>query len=105
MQKTIDETLYRRDKQKTYNLKNNLTPKALNKSLDNALSKNSVATYAQELSDRKAAEAKNRYLSKEEVENKIRESRKAMEAAAKDLDFIEAARLRDEIKSLQNQLK
>jgi excinuclease ABC subunit B len=105
MQKTIDETLYRRDKQQTYNLKNNLTPKALNKSLDNALSKNSVATYAQELSDRKAAEAKNRYLSKEEVEKKIRESRKAMEAAAKDLDFIEAARLRDEIKSLQNKLQ
>ena len=105
MQKTIDETLYRRDKQKKYNLKNNLTPKALNKSLDNALSKNSVATYAQELSDRKAAEAKNRYLSKEEVEKKIRESRRAMEAAAKDLDFIEAARLRDEIKSLQNILQ
>ena len=104
MQKTIDETLYRRDKQKKYNLKNNLTPKALNKSLDNALSKNSVATFAQELSDRKAAEAKNRYLSKEEVEKKIRESRRAMEAAAKDLDFIEAARLRDEIKSLQNLL-
>ena len=105
MQKTIDETLYRRDKQKKYNLKNNLTPKALNKSLDNALSKNSVATFAQELSDRKAAEAKNRYLSKEEVEKKIRESRRAMEAAAKDLDFIEAARLRDEIKSLQNILQ
>ena len=105
MQKTIDETLYRRDKQKKYNLKNNLTPKALNKSLDNALSKNSVATYALELSDRKAAEAKNRYLSKEEVEKKIRESRRAMEAAAKDLDFIEAARLRDEIKSLQNILQ
>ena len=105
MQKTIDETIYRRDKQQKFNLKNNLTPKALNKSLDNALSKNSVATYAQELSDRKAAEAKNRYLSKEEVEKKIRESRKAMEAAAKDLDFIEAARLRDEIKSLQNQLQ
>ena len=104
MQKTIDETLYRRDKHKKYNLKNNLTPKALNKSLDNALSKNSVATYAHELSDRKAAEAKNRYLSKEEVEKKIRESRRAMEAAAKDLDFIEAARLRDEIKSLQNLL-
>ena len=105
IQKTIDETLYRRDKQQTYNLKNNMTPQALNKSLDNALSKNSVATYAQELSDRKAAEAKNRYLSVEEIEKKIRESRKTMEAAAKDLDFIEAARLRDEIKSLQNQLQ
>ena len=102
MQKTIDETLYRRDKQQKYNQKNNLTPKALKKSLDNALSKNSVATYAKELGERKAAEAKNRYLSKEEIEKKIRESRRAMEAAAKDLDFIEAARLRDEIKSLQN---
>ena len=105
MQKTIDETLYRRDKQQTYNLKNNMTPQALNKSLDNALSKNSVATYAQELSDRKAAEAKNRYLSTAEIEKKIRELRKSMEAAAKDLDFIEAARFRDEIKSLQNQLQ
>ena len=105
MQKTIDETIYRRDKQQTYNLKNNMIPKALNKSLDNALSKNSVATYAQELSNRKATEAKNRYLSKEEIEKKIRKSRKSMEAAAKDLDFIEAARLRDEIKSLQNQLE
>ena len=105
MQKTIDETLYRRGKQQSYNLQNNMTPTALNKSLDNALSKNSVATYAQELIDRKAAEAKNRYLSKEEIEKKIRESRKAMETAAKDLDFIEAARLRDEIKSMQNQLQ
>ena len=43
--------------------------------------------------------------SKEEIEKKIRKSRKSMEAAAKDLDFIEAARLRDEIKSLQNQLE
>ena len=105
MQKTIDETIYRRDKQQAYNLKNNMIPKALNKSLDNALSKNSVTTYAQELSNRKATEAKNRYLSKEEIEKKIRKSRKYMEAAAKDLDFIEAARLRDEIKSLQNQLE
>ena len=105
MQKTIDETNYRRDKQHAYNLKNKITPTALNKSLDNALSKNSVATYAQELTDRKAAEAKNRYLTKEQIEKKIRESRKTMEKAAKDLDFIEAARLRDEIKSLKNQLE
>ena len=105
IQKTIDETNYRRDKQHAYNQKNKITPTALNKSLDNALSKNSVATYAQELTDRKAAEAKNRYLTKEQIEKKIRESRKTMEKAAKDLDFIEAARLRDEIKSLKNQLE
>ncbi len=105
IQKTIDETNYRRDKQHAYNQKNKITPTALNKSLDNALSKNSVATYAQELTDRKAAEAKNRYLTKEQIEKKIRESRKTMEKAAKDLDFIEAARLRDEIRSLKNQLE
>jgi excinuclease ABC subunit B len=105
MQKTIDETNYRRSKQQDYNLKNKLTPQALNKSLDNALSKNSVATHAQELADRKAAEAQNRYLSQEEIQQKIRDSRKAMENAAKDLDFLEAARLRDEVKSLQNLLR
>ncbi|NBS18229.1 MAG: excinuclease ABC subunit UvrB [Flavobacteriia bacterium] len=105
MQKTIDETNYRRSKQQDYNLKNKLTPQALNKSLDNALSKNSVATHAKELADRKVAEAQNRYLSQEEIQQKIRDSRKAMENAAKDLDFLEAAKLRDEVKSLQNLLR
>jgi excinuclease ABC subunit B len=104
MQKTIDETNYRRDKQMAYNKKHNLTPTALNKSLDNALSKNSVATYALELEARKAAEAETRYLTKPEIEQKIRTARKAMEVAAKALDFIEAARLRDEVKALQEQM-
>ena len=104
MQKTIDETNYRRDKQMEYNKKHNITPKALNKSLDSALSKNSVATYAQEKEARKAAEEKNRYLTKPQIEKKIRLLRKAMEEAAKSLDFIEAANYRDEIKSLKDQL-
>ena len=104
MQKTIDETNYRRDKQMEYNKKHNITPKALNKSLDSALSKNSVATYVQEKEARKAAEEKNRYLTKPQIEKKIRLLRKAMEEAAKSLDFIEAANYRDEIKSLKDQL-
>lgn len=104
MQKTIDETNYRRDKQMAHNKKHKLTPTALNKSLDNALAKNSVATHAQELEARKVAEEVNRYLTKPEIEKKIREVRKAMEQAAKSLDFIEAAKYRDEIKSLQEQL-
>ena len=104
MQKTIDETNYRRDKQMAYNKKHKLTPTALNKSLDSALAKNSVATHAQELEARKVAEEVNRYLTKPEIEKKIREVRKAMEQAAKSLDFIEAAKYRDEIKSLQEQL-
>ena len=104
MQKTIDETNYRRKKQMAYNTENKLTPKALNKSLDNALSRNSVVTYVQEREARKAAEAEHRYETPEELEQKIREIRKAMEKAAKELDFIQAAHLRDEIQSLQNQL-
>ncbi len=105
MQKTIDETNYRREKQIAYNTKNNITPKALNKSLDNVLSKNSVSTYSYELEALKAAEPESDYLTKPELEKKIREKRKLMEEAAKALDFIIAAKLRDEIKSYQNKLE
>ena len=105
MQKTIDQTNYRRNKQKAYNKKNKITPTALNKSLDNALSKNSVVTYGQELRERKAKKTNNFYLTKNQIDNKIRELRKEMETAAKELDFIEAARLRDEINSLKIRLE
>jgi len=105
MQKTIDETNYRRDKQNLYNKNNKIVPKALNKSLDSALAKNSISTNAKKLEDRKIAEEVNRYLTKPEIEKKIREVRKAMENAAKSLDFIEAAKYRDEIKNLQEQLQ
>ena len=104
MQATIDATEYRREKQTAYNVANNQVPTALNKSLDNALSNNSIATYAQEKEERKAAEEATRYLTKPQIEQKVRDTRKAMEKAAKELDFIEAARLRDEIKALQGQL-
>ena len=104
MQKTIDETTYKREKQIAYNTKHNITPKALNKSLDNALTKNSVSTYSYELEALKAAEPESEYLSKPELEKKIRENRKHMENAAKNLDFMEAARFRDKIKSYQVKL-
>lgn len=104
MQKTIDDTNYRREKQMAYNLKNNLEPKALNKSLGNALSGNSVATKYFEDKIAKAAEPESLYLSKPEIEKKIRETRKAMEKAAKDLDFMQAAKLRDEIQALQERI-
>ncbi|MFI1743508.1 excinuclease ABC subunit UvrB [Thalassobellus sediminis] len=105
MQKTIDETEYRREKQIAYNTKHNLKPKALNKSLDNALTKNSVSTYSYELEALKAAEPESEYLSKPELERKIKEKRKLMEEAAKALDFIIAAKLRDEIKSYQQKIE
>ncbi|MEO9481623.1 MAG: excinuclease ABC subunit UvrB [Maribacter dokdonensis] len=103
MQKTIDETAYRREKQIKYNTDNNVTPKALNKSLDNVLSKNSVSTYHFIKEELRAAEPDMDYLTKEQVEKLIKDKRKAMEKAAKELDFMQAAKLRDEIKSLQDQ--
>jgi excinuclease ABC subunit B len=103
MQKTIDETAYRREKQIKYNTENNLIPKALNKSLDNVLTKNSVSTYHFIKEELRAAEPDLDYMTKEQVEKRIKDKRKAMEKAAKELDFIQAAKLRDEIKSLQEQ--
>ncbi|RTE53220.1 excinuclease ABC subunit UvrB [Arenibacter aquaticus] len=103
MQKTIDETNYRREKQMAYNLEHKITPTALNKSLDSILAKNSVSTYHFEKEEMKAAEPDMMYLTSEQKEKMIRDKRKAMEKAAKDLDFLQAAKLRDEIKSLQEQ--
>jgi excinuclease ABC subunit B len=105
MQKTMDETEYRREKQIAYNIKHNLVPKALNKSLDSALSKNSVSTYRTELDAKIAAEPESDYLTQGELEKKIRENRKLMEQAAKALDFMEAARFRDEITACQSKLE
>jgi len=103
MQKTIDETNYRREKQINYNTKNNITPKALKKNLDSVLAKNSVSTYHFEKEELRAAEPDLEYLTKDQIEKMIREKRKAMEKAAKELDFMQAAKLRDEIKTLQKQ--
>jgi excinuclease ABC subunit B len=103
MQKTIDETLYRREKQENYNRKHGITPQALKKSLDNVLAKNSVSTFHFEKKERDAKEPDPAYLSKDQRDDLIRKKRKAMEQAAKELDFMEAARLRDEIKTLQEQ--
>ena len=105
MQKTIDETNYRREKQIAYNTAHNITPKALNKSLDSVLAKNSVSTYKTELDAKLAAEPESEYLTKSQLEKKIRERRKQMEQAAKALDFMEAARFRDEIVAYQEKLE
>ena len=105
MQKTMDETEYRREKQIAYNKENNITPKPLVKKFDSALIKKKLDIYEHETRpDLKAAEEEAEYLTKPQIEKKIREKRKAMEAAAKELDFMQAARLRDEIKLLQEKL-
>ncbi|WP_417887196.1 excinuclease ABC subunit UvrB [Zunongwangia sp.] len=108
MQKTMDETEYRRTKQINYNKAHNLTPKPLVKKLelDNSLIKQKLDVYEEGKKPAlKVAEEEGAYLSKGQIEKTIREKRKAMEAAAKDLDFMEAARLRDEIKIFQDKLK
>ncbi|UFH34016.1 excinuclease ABC subunit UvrB [Flavobacterium acetivorans] len=104
MQKTIDETNYRRTKQINYNTQNNVTPQALNKKIESAFTKNPLVDYELGYNLDNAAESVTEYLSKEEIEKRIREKRKSMEKAAKDLDFMQAAKLRDEIKKLQEQL-
>ena len=103
MQKTIDETNYRREKQTTYNKKNGITPKALNKNLDSTLAKNSVSAYHFEKQELRAAEPDLEYSTPDQRKKLIYKKRKAMEKASKTLDFMEAAKLRDEIKMLQEQ--
>lgn len=105
MQKTIDETNYRREKQIAYNAENNITPKPLNKSLANALAKSSFKTYKMEMEAKIAAEPVSEYLSKPQLEKKIRDARKQMEDAAKALDFMQAAKFRDEIEVYKKKLE
>ena len=98
MQKTIDETTYRRKKQMDYNKKHNITPTAIKKSLKNALTKNKEAEAAELI---RSNNKNQHFVNKKEVDKKIREIRKLMEVSAKNLDFLEAANYRDQIKELQ----
>ena len=104
MQRTIDETIYRRTKQINFNTENGITPQALNKKIDSAFTKNPLVEYELGHTLPAAAEPETAYLSKAELEKMIREKRKSMEKAAKELDFMQAAKLRDDIKKLQEQL-
>ncbi|SFJ41908.1 excinuclease ABC subunit UvrB [Myroides guanonis] len=101
MQKTIDETAYRREKQINYNTTHNLVPTALNKKISSELVKDN---YEIERKAMLAAETLVKYDTKSDIEKAIRDKRKAMELAAKELDFIMAAKLRDEIKALKERL-
>ena len=105
MQKTIDETNYRRDKQTKYNTENNITPQQIKKNLDNVLSKSVISSYHYDNDINSAAEKDLEYASKDVINKHIRELRQQMEQAAKALDFINAAQLRDEIERLKGKLK
>ncbi len=113
MRKTIDETTRRREKQLQYNEEHNLVPTALVKSHADIMGQSSVAKIRsrgedyyveKEVSDI-AADPVVKYMSKEELSKLLSATKKKMEVAAKDLDFIEAARLRDEMFTLEKMVK
>lgn len=105
MQRTIDETKRRREKQDEFNKANGLIPQALQRSREEILSKSSAVgrttEYEVSKENLKAAEKAMNYINAEDLESSIRKVRKEMEKASKTLDFIEAARLRDVLIELE----
>ncbi len=112
MQRTMDETDRRREKQMAYNIEHNITPRQIVKPLENVLgnvmgkSKGPLA-YSGPLESSQAADPVVEYMTKNQIQKAIAKLQKEMRKVVKELDFIEAARLRDEIlifeKKLQDQ--
>jgi excinuclease ABC subunit B len=117
MQKTIDETTRRREKQVAYNIEHNITPTTIKKSTQQIMAQGSVLDVrgydpANPYSIKPdedivpiAAEDETEYKTIPQMEKGIAKIKKQMEKAAKDLDFMEAARLRDELFRLQKELE
>jgi excinuclease ABC subunit B len=117
MQKTIDETSRRREKQIAYNTEHNITPRTIKKSKEQVFAQTSVldikgydpknphALGAEEPPVTLAAEEQVEYVTIPQLEKGIARIRKEMEKAARDLDFMEAARLRDEMFSMRKRLE
>ncbi len=117
MQRTIDETSRRREKQIAYNIEHNITPRTVIKSKEQVFAQTSVLDikgydpsnpYALEKDAQLvsvAAEEQVEYKTIPQIEKAIASTKKQMEKAARDLDFIEAARLRDEMFALQKKFE
>ncbi len=117
MQRTIDETYRRREKQIAYNTLHQITPRTIQKSKEDVFKQTSVldikgfnekdanAIAFDESPVTVAAEAPGEYKTIPKIEKAIAATKKSMEKAAKNLDFMEAARLRDEMFHLQKILK
>ncbi len=110
MEKAISETSRRRSIQEAYNEKHGITPRSIIKSKDAIMQQTSVADsqkivknyYVEPEEINLAADPVMQYSSKDDLEKQVKKIQKDMERAAKDLDFIEAARLRNELIALQN---
>ncbi len=111
MQRTIDSTNYRREKQLKYNIENNITPTAIVKATREIIGygissgKPERGYSGDEETPNLAADPVVQYMSVPALEKAIAKLKKEMEAAAKELDFYEAARLRDEMFKFQEILK
>ncbi|MEC7246753.1 MAG: excinuclease ABC subunit UvrB [Bacteroidota bacterium] len=99
MKKTIDETNYRRKKQLEYNKLNNITPSPLDKNIEDIFEK----LEKNEKESNIKIDNLN-ILNKDQLKSLIIKTRKDMEKAATDMNFIKAAFFRDEIKRIQNQI-
>ena len=112
MQRTIDETNRRRAIQEEYNRENNITPTQIKRTTESILQQTKVADkegqekiYDFNVETAMAADPVIEYMSKDQLQKSIKKLKNDMEKAAKELDFIEAARLRDEMFVLEKKLK
>ncbi len=112
MEKAISETNRRRAVQLTYNLENGIVPKTIFKSKEAIMEQTSVADskvkkmyYVEPEEIRIAADPVVQYMGKEDLQKLIAQTQRNMEKAAKELDFLAAARIRDELAQLKTQLK
>lgn len=103
MRETIEQTTYRREKQLKYNAEHNIIPRQIKKTSESVLSE--THPYIEEEHINVAADPIFEMLSGKRLEQVIEKTRKAMQKAAKEMDFLEAARLRDELFKLQEQLQ
>jgi len=113
MQKTIDETNRRREKQLHYNEEHQIVPQTILKTKEQILGQSAVLqirkkenlAYVENEEVSLVADPVVQYMNKEQLEKLISNTRKKMEQAAKDLDFIQATRFRDEMYALQKMIK
>ncbi len=105
MQETIDSTNHRREKQIAYNLAHDLSPVQIKKDLGNHFSKREADAYIEPDSTLFAADIVEKYMTKDEISKAINRTKNEMQKAAKDLDFISAAQLRNEMFKLEELLK